>query len=576
MRFAAALFKDWIFAYRITRGRYRALPVHFLGATLFVAFVAGLSTLVPILLREATNALSVDGAHRPEGYAVLLAGAYGLAWTAAHAFEWVKSMLSAAVLARCDAAFHHVMFGSLIRADYVRLAEEDPGKLVSVVARSREAFSAITFTVFWVIVPTIIQLLFSSAVLWRLTDGTVALGFIVSMTALFGATWLLASKSKTAHEEIFSGADMLSSHLVEKLGFLFDIKLNNAYRREDAALKRILDVYVRKLSHGNARLALLLAAQAVCTGLLLTLFTVTTAQGVTRSELQVGDFVMIVAYVVALAMPFTALAGSLSDLRRNHLALHEGFGILGLPPERQDSCKHFDLSAPDVYRLENVGVRHGDKQILRDVNMTIKHGELVVLTGPSGAGKSSLVNLMLGLAHRASGTVSLYGADVGDMSVGDIAREIAVAPQSPMILTGSLRANLVYGCELPPSDAHLHDLVALLELEELATEGQGNVLDRKLGIQGRALSGGERQRVALGRALARRPSVIILDEPTSSLDVGREARIFARVRELVPTLIVITHRSLPLQRADRAYRIENGRVYEFSAKPDLHEPADSR
>ncbi|MFS8976886.1 hypothetical protein PO002_20650 [Cupriavidus necator] len=138
MQFVADLYKDWVFAYRITVSRYPALPLHFIGTTLFVALVAGLSTLVPYLLRQATNALSMDAAHRAAGSAVLLAGAYGLAWTAAHAFEWLKLMLSAAVLARCGAAFHHVIFARLIRVDYTRLSEQDPGKLVvSVIARSR-------------------------------------------------------------------------------------------------------------------------------------------------------------------------------------------------------------------------------------------------------------------------------------------------------------------------------------------------------------------------------------------------------------------------------------------------------
>ncbi|WP_454741326.1 hypothetical protein [Cupriavidus necator] len=143
MQFVADLYKDWVFAYRITVSRYPALPLHFIGTTLFVALVAGLSTLVPYLLRQATNALSMDAAHRAAGSAVLLAGAYGLAWTAAHAFEWLKLMLSAAVLARCGAAFHHVIFARLIRVDYTRLSEQDPGKLVSGIARSRDAFSAI-------------------------------------------------------------------------------------------------------------------------------------------------------------------------------------------------------------------------------------------------------------------------------------------------------------------------------------------------------------------------------------------------------------------------------------------------
>lgn len=566
MRFLLDLSKDWLFAYRITVKKYPALPIHFCGATLFVALCAALSTLVPYLLREATNALSVDARQNASSLPLLLAAAYGLVWTAARVFDWLKAMLSAAVLARCDAAFHHAIFARLIRVDYPRLAEEDPGKLVSVIARSRAAFSAITFAVFWAIGPTVMQLIMSSVVLWQLTGGAFALAFASSMLLLFAATWLLADKSKSAHEEIFSGVDMLSSHLVEKLGFTLDIKLNNAYAREDAALHRTLDVYIGKVTRGNTRLALLLAAQAIITGLLLTLFTVMTAYGVIHASLRAGDFVMIASYIVTLATPFTNLAGSLSDLRRNHLALRESFGLLELPIERGESGAHIDRTANEVCRFEHATVTQGGKPILQDVNITVRQGEVVALTGPSGAGKSSLVHLILGLARPAAGAVYLFGSDVSKLSVSDIAREVAVAPQAPMILTGSLRENLIYGCDNFPSDQALHELVSLLELQEIAAKGNGDILDRPLGIQGRALSGGERQRVALGRALARRPAVIILDEPTSSLDPEREARIFARVRQRVPTLIVVTHRHALVQAADRVYRVADGSVQEDSSR----------
>ncbi|WP_265919680.1 6TM ABC transporter family protein [Cupriavidus nantongensis] len=199
------LYKDWIFAYRIAAGKYPALPIHFFGATLFVALSAALSTLVPYLLRETTNALSVDATLSATGMPVVLAAAYGLTWTTARACEWLKAMIFSAVFARCDAAFHDAIFARLIRVDYPRLNAEDPGKLVSVIARSRAAFSAITFSVFWAIVPIILQLVFASVVLWRLTDGAFALGFAISVLLLFAATWCVFRTNVTGRFGIVTG-----------------------------------------------------------------------------------------------------------------------------------------------------------------------------------------------------------------------------------------------------------------------------------------------------------------------------------------------------------------------------------
>ncbi|WP_206995537.1 ATP-binding cassette domain-containing protein [Trinickia mobilis] len=570
MQFIRELLTDYITAYRTAVKNYKALPVHFVASTLFMLAVTGLDALVPYLLREATNALSA-GEHRHAITAILLAGAYGLCWTAARVSEWIKTMVSAIPLTRCDASFQRALYSHLIRVEYGRLAAIDPGSIASIVARSRTAFSTITFTLLWVVVPTLFQLGLASAVVWRFTEGYFAVAFAISMLVLFVSTWWLASRSKNAHQDVFSAENALSSHLVEKLSFLLDIKLNNAYDREDSALSAILREYVTKASRANSRMALLLAAQALCTGIVLTAFTVMTAAKVTDASFQVGDFVMIVGYIVTLTAPFTMLSATLSELRGNHVALRDGFEILGLPLESGDSTAVFVRSTGLVCDIENADLVVGSRVILKDVCFRAARNKLTVLIGPSGSGKSSLINLILGLIRPSRGKVSVLGANTRNVASSVIARELAVAPQNPLIVSGTLRDNLAYGCDDTPDDRLLLEIVDELELADLGKECTPNVLDQDLGVQGRELSGGERQRIALGRALARRPSILILDEPTSSIDPAREARIIERVRVRVPTIIAVTHRDALLRVADRIYQVGDSRV-RLVARPPAEIP----
>lgn len=553
---------DFTAAFRLVLKHYRALPCHLIGAAFFTVASASLGAYIPYLLRQATNILANSASHPDGRYTIMLVGGYGLGWTVLHALDWIKTMVSAAMLARCDAAFQKVFYLHLIRVEYGRLIKIDPGQMAAILDRSRSAFGAIGFTLIGAICPTLLQLIFSAALLWRTTTLAFALAFTVSMLGLFALTWQLAARSKAAHAEIFGAVNRLASHIVEKLSFSLDIKLNHAYRREEASLNTILSAYVTAISKGNARLSILLALQAVFAGIALTVFVILAAIQVSRGVFSVGDFVMIVGYIVALTTPMTVLAATLSDLRRNHLALKDGFEILSLPLESGSPEAEFDRSLSSVFSIEQVDLAVDGGIVLQDVNLEVRRDRLTMLIGPSGAGKTSLINLMLGLVRPASGKVCLYGQDICGIAVGALSKEVAVAPQNPLIVTGTLRENLIYGCDATPSDALLRELVDMLELSDACADVRGDMLDRTVGIQGRELSGGERQRIALGRALARHPRVLILDEPTSSIDPAREARIFARIRHRVPTIIAVTHREALVKLADVVYRVEAGTVKE--------------
>lgn len=551
---------DFAAAFRLVIAHYRTLPIHLIGAILFIATNASLGAWVPYLLRQATNILANSASHPDMWGTILLVGGYGLGWTTLHVLDWLKSMVFATMLARCDAAFQKIFYLHLIRIEYGRLIKIDPGHMAAVLDRSRSAFGAIGFTLIGVICPTLLQLVLSAALLWRATNLTFSMSFTATMLGLFVITWQLASRSKDAHATIFGAANRLSSHIVEKLSFSLDIKLNHAYGREEKSLNEILRGYVAAISKGNIWLSMLLASQAAFAGIALTVFVILAAIQVSHTVFSVGDFVMIVGYIAALTTPMTVLAATLSNLRGNHLALKDGFEILSLPLESGLPEVEFDRSLSSILSIEQVDLVVNGNVVLQDVNLEVHRDHLTLLVGPSGVGKTSLINLMLGLVRPASGKVRLYGRDIGSIAVGALSMEIAVAPQNPMIVTGTLRENLIYGCDTPPSDIRLRELVDMLELSDACIDARCDILDRVVGVQGRELSGGERQRIALGRALARRPRILVLDEPTSSLDPAREARIFAHIRRRVPTIIAVTHREALVKLADVIYRVESGSV----------------
>lgn len=554
------LIKDYSRAYYIVIEQYHALLRHFIIATLFMLTIAALNAAVPYLLRQTVNTLSLQEQHNYISYSLLFAGAYGLCWTSAQVFEWLKSILSSSMLARCDAAFQRSYFDHLIRVEYKELVKIDPGDIVSKITRSRTAFSAITYTLFWIITPTLLQLILSAIVIWRFIGVGFLFTFLVSIMVLFAATCWLSGKTKNAHSAIFAADNRLSSHMIEKLNFTLDIKINDAYQKEGHLLNIILGNTVKMISSGNRRLAILLAIQALLTGVLLTSFTLVSVNEVIQGRMLIGDFIMVTGYIVALTAPFTSLAGSLSELRRNHLAMREGFHIIEMKTETGLTTASFDNGAPHAYTIEDLDLTINGKKVFQNINFTAKKGEVTVICGPSGNGKSSLINMLLGLLRPDKGCITLNNINLDLIATQAIIRKVAVAPQNPLILNGSLRDNLTFGCQNTPSEAYLNELVKNLELLMLDKNNPSSILDYKLGNQSNIVSGGEKQRIALGRALARKTPIIILDEPTSSLDSEREARIYDYIRQHVETIIIVTHRQAIIDKADRVYEVSNEKV----------------
>jgi multiple sugar transport system ATP-binding protein len=222
--------------------------------------------------------------------------------------------------------------------------------------------------------------------------------------------------------------------------------------------------------------------------------------------------------------------------------------------------------------LAQVKKSFGKVDIIKGVDLDIRHGEFVVFVGPSGCGKSTLLRMVAGLEDITSGTISIGGKVVNNLQPKD--RSIAMVFQSYALFPHmTVRGNVAFGLKIAGApqaeiDAKVGEAARILKLEQL--------LDRKPS----ELSGGQRQRVAIGRAIVRKPEVFLFDEPLSNLDaalrVGTRAEIAKLHRELDATMIYVTHDQVEaMTLADRIVVLEAGHVRQFGAPMELyHHPAN--
>ncbi len=220
----------------------------------------------------------------------------------------------------------------------------------------------------------------------------------------------------------------------------------------------------------------------------------------------------------------------------------------------------------DIRRL---GFRYGNRQVVRNLDLSIAPGEMIGLVGHSGSGKSTLVNLICRFYDVSEGAILLDGVDIRSLPVTEYRRNIGLVLQEPFLFFGTIAENIAYGKPDATRDeivaaaraAHAHEFILRLP----------HGYDSLVGERGQALSGGERQRISIARALLIDPHILILDEATSSVDTTTEKEIQKALDNLVRgrTTIAVAHRLSTLRKADRLVVLDRGQVVEMGGHDEL-------
>jgi len=277
--------------------------------------------------------------------------------------------------------------------------------------------------------------------------------------------------------------------------------------------------------------------------------------------------------------PLAQVAGLLTRMNQSRQALSQLDDLMKRPVERPTG-KHF-IAMPAMkgqIDFRDVVFHYPNQAVpaLNHVTLSIQAGERIGVIGAVGSGKTTLERLLLNLYQPDSGSVMIDNTDVRQIDPGDLRRSVGAVQQSPQLFYGSVRENITMGHETAPDRAVLRAAEMAGVLEYLKDSQAG--LDTPVGERGEALSGGQRQSVAIARALLYDPPVLILDEPTASLDPASEQRLLKRLMTLCQnkTVILITHKGSMLTLVDKILLLDRGRVVDFGPKDDVIKKLQSR
>ena len=398
--------------------------------------------------------------------------------------------------------------------------------------------------------------------------------FILIPVAVFG---LVALKAFKYIRPIFRNRGVINAdvkgRLTETLAGVRVIKAFNAEQQENEVFEKGVDLLFQNVKKSLTATAIMTSSATFLLGIASTGIMGIGGYKIMAGELTVGDFLSFTFLLGLMIAPIVQMSNIGSQLTEAFAGLDRTGELMNMEAEEDNEERTIELhEIKGDIQFKKVSFSYDEgKEVLNEISFDVPKGTVTALVGSSGSGKSTIAGLSATFLNPNSGTITIDNQDISKVKLSSFRKHLGVVLQDEFLFEGSIRENILF----PRPNATEHELQKAVKAAYVNefTDRFDNGLDTLIGERGVKLSGGQRQRLAIARAILANPTIIILDEATSSLDTESEALIQKSLSELIKdrTSIVIAHRLSTIKQADQILVIEAGSIVERGTHDQLIE-----
>ena len=414
------------------------------------------------------------------------------------------------------------------------------------------------------IAPILLEIVLVAGILWTYFNfGFAAVTFLVVI--FYGVYTAGATQWRMKFRRAMNAQDSeANSRAIDSLLNFETVKYFGNEKHELERFDQSKREYVTAAIANQRALSLFNIGQSLILAIGVVIVMLMAAYGVAQGRMTIGDFVMVNAYLLQLYSPLNMLGWVYRVLRQSFTDIEQMYALLAERSEIEDKPGAPALKpGPGRIAFHNVSFAYDERRpILNDVSFEIPAGKTVAVVGPTGGGKTTVARLLFRFYDPQSGSITIDGQDLRDVTQDSLRNVIGVVPQDTVLFNDSIRYNIAYG-DVSAEPAKIEDAARRAQLSDFIAKLPDGYQTR-VGERGLKLSGGEKQRVAIARVLMKNPEILIFDEATSSLDLRTEHEIQENLRQISAhrTTLVIAHRLSTVVDADEILVLDDGVIVE--------------